>query len=144
MYTAPTKFIRFKKFLHSYVGLGIIYDNINLFTKRQKLTKMISLIFSYFKSISKKNAPHCSGLSFLISKTTFDIASYRQQPSPLPYSIGIWPARNSRLTQRETNHCIARCASVLAWSYLAGRSPEQLVLDLFAQHQRFALNAVIG
>ena len=41
--------------------------------------------------------------------------------------------------ERETNHYIARCASVLARSYLAGRSPEQLVIDLFAQHQRFAV-----
>ena len=61
----------------------------------------------------------------------------RQQPSPLLYSIDIWPARNSRLTPRELK--IARCASVLAWSYLAGRSPEQLVLELFAQHQRFTV-----
>ena len=37
----------------------------------------------------------------------------RQQPSPLLYSIDIRPARNSRLRQRETNHYIARCASVL-------------------------------
>ena len=29
---------------------------------------------------------------------------YRQQPSTLLYSIDIWHARNSRLTQRETNH----------------------------------------
>ena len=64
------------------------------------------------------------------------IQAYRQQPSPLLYSIDIWPAHNSRLTQRETNHYIARCASVLAWSYLAGRLPEELVIDLFAQHQR--------
>ena len=64
---------------------------------------------------------------------------YRQQPSPLLYSIDIWRAGNSRLTQRETNHYIVRCASVLAWSYLAGRLPEQLVIDLFAQHQRFAV-----
>ena len=28
---------------------------------------------------------------------------------------------------------------MLAWSYLAGRSPEQLVKDLIAQHQRFAV-----
>ena len=63
----------------------------------------------------------------------------RQQPSPLLYSIDIWPARNSRLTQGETNHYITRCASVLAWSYLAGRSPEQLVIDLFALHQPFAV-----
>ena len=49
---------------------------------------------------------------------------YRQQPSPLLYRIDIWPARNSRLTQRETNHYLTRCASVLAWSCLAGRSPE--------------------
>ena len=53
--------------------------------------------------------------------------------------IEIWPARNSRLTQRETNYYIARCASVFAWSYLAGRLPEQLVIDLFALHQRFAV-----
>ena len=63
----------------------------------------------------------------------------RQQPVPLLYSIDIWPARISRLTQRETNHYITRCACVLAWSYLAGGSPEQLVIDLFALHQRFAV-----
>ena len=40
-------------------------------------------------------------------------ALYRQQPLPLLYSIDIWPARNSRLTQRETNHYITRCASDL-------------------------------
>ena len=40
--------------------------------------------------------------------------SNRQQPSPLLYSIEIWPARNSRLTQRETNHYITRCANELA------------------------------
>ena len=60
----------------------------------------------------------------------------RQQPSPLLYSIDIWPARNSRLTKRETNHYITCCASVLAWFCLAGRSPEQLVIYLFALHQR--------
>ena len=63
----------------------------------------------------------------------------RQQLSPLLYSIDIWPARNSRLTQRETNYYIARCISVLAWSYLAGGSPEQLIIDVFAQHQLFAV-----
>ena len=57
----------------------------------------------------------------------------------LYFSIDIWPARNSRLTQRETNHYIARCTSVLDWFYLAGRSPEQLVIHLYAQHQRFAV-----
>ena len=65
-----------------------------------------------------------------------------QQPSPLLYSIDIWPARNSRLTaltQREMNHCLGRCTIVLAWFYLAGSSPEQQVIDLFAQHQRFAV-----
>ena len=62
--------------------------------------------------------------------------SYRQQPSPLLYSIDIWPARNSRLTQRETNHYITQCASELPWPYLAGSSPGQLVMDLFGQHQR--------
>ena len=77
----------------------------------------------------------------VISKNYFDnrVSShfYRQQPSPLLYSIDIWPARNSRLTQRQTNHYIARCASVLPWSLFAGRSPTQLVVDRFAQHQRF-------
>ena len=55
------------------------------------------------------------------------------------YSIDIWPARNSR--QRETNHYIARCASVLTWSYFAWRWPEQLFIhvDLFAQHHRSAV-----
>ena len=65
-----------------------------------------------------------------------NVISYGQQTSQLLYSIDIRPARNSRLTQRETNHYIARCASVLAWCYLAGRLPAQLVVDLFAQHQR--------
>ena len=54
-------------------------------------------------------------------------------------SIDFWPARNSRLTQRETNHYITRCASELAWPYLAGGSPGQSVIDLFAQHQWFSV-----
>ena len=58
---------------------------------------------------------------------------YGQQPSPLLYSIDTWPARNSRLPQRETNHFIANYASVLPWSHLYGRWPTQLVVDLFAQ-----------
>ena len=45
------------------------------------------------------------------------------------YSINFWHARNSRLTQRETNHYITCCASKLAWPYLAGSSPGQLVID---------------
>ena len=63
----------------------------------------------------------------------------RQQSSPLLYCIDIWPARNSGLTERETNYYIARFARVLAWSYFAGRSPAQLAIDLFGQHQRFVL-----
>ena len=47
--------------------------------------------------------------------------------------------RNSRLTQRETYHYIARYASALAWPYLAGSSPGQLSIELFTQHQRFAV-----
>ena len=84
-----------------------------------------------------------SVISFTGRKINFIFKWYvpihRQQPSPLLYSIDIWPARNSRLTQRETNHFITRCSSELAWSYLAGSSPGQLVIDLFAQHQRFAV-----
>ena len=53
---------------------------------------------------------------------------YRQQPSPLLYSIDISPARNSRLTQREMNYYIAR----------------QLVIDLYAQHHRFAVCCPLG
>ena len=34
-------------------------------------------------------------------------AAYRHQPSPLLWYIDIWPACNSRLTQRETNQNIA-------------------------------------
>ena len=62
---------------------------------------------------------------------------YRQQPSFLLYSIDIWPALNSRITQCETNYYIARCASVSAWCYHAGGSPEQLFIEIFAQHQQF-------
>ena len=39
---------------------------------------------------------------------------YNRQQSLL-YSIDIWPARSSRLTHRETNQYITRCASDLAW-----------------------------
>ena len=41
------------------------------------------------------------------------------------YCIDIWPARDSRLTHRETNQYIARYTSVFPLSYLAGRLPEQ-------------------
>ena len=41
--------------------------------------------------------------SWLLSLFSF-LLDYRQQPSPLLYNIDIWPARNSRLTQRETKH----------------------------------------
>ena len=58
----------------------------------------------------------------------------RHQPSSsiyTLYSIGIWHARYSRLTHRQTlTTYIVRCASVLAWSYVAGHLPEQLVIDL--------------
>ena len=46
-----------------------------------------------------------------------------KRPSPLPHSIDILLARNSRLTQRETNNYITRCTSELAWPYLTGSSP---------------------
>ena len=47
-------------------------------------------------------------LSQLIKKSTY-LQANRQQPAPLLYSIDIWPARISRLTQRETNHYITSC-----------------------------------
>ena len=106
-----------------------------------------------YEAVLLPNKVSLHGLSFLHNKMNdsadvasiskerhfWVLASYRQQPSPSLYSIDIWPVGNSRLTQRETNHCIARCASVLARSYLAGGSPERLVIDLFAQHQRFVV-----
>ena len=76
---------------------------------------------------------------YCLKKPKIIVFEYRQQPSSSLHSIDIWPARNSRLTQRETNHYIARCASVLPWSLFAGRSPTQLVVDRFAQHQRFVV-----
>ena len=86
-----------------------------------------------FHAEAKNNEDH---FSFLFEQSTvvaflrlYSIA-YRQQPSPLLYSIDIWPACNSRLTQRETNHYITGCTSVIAWSYLAGRLPEKI--DLLA------------
>ena len=75
--------------------------------------------------------------SFVQIYLKLHVGDNRQQPSPLIRSIEISPARNSRLTQHETNQYIARCVSVLAWCCLAGRSPVRLVTDLFAQHQRF-------
>ena len=68
---------------------------------------------------------------FRIHRFRVFLRPYRQQPSPLLYSIDFWPPRKPRLTQRETNHYIARCASVLAQSKLAKRLPTQLVIDLF-------------
>ena len=68
------------------------------------------------------------------------ISNERNQQKTTVYSIDIWPAGNSILEKRETNLYIVRCASVLAWSYLSGSQPEQLVIiDLFTQHQRFAV-----
>ena len=39
-------------------------------------------------------------------KLILKVCQNRQQSSPLLYNIDIWPARNSLLTQRETNHYI--------------------------------------
>ena len=39
----------------------------------------------------------------------------------------------------ETNPYMARCASVIAWSYLAEGSRKYLVVGLFAQHQWFVV-----
>ena len=37
------------------------------------------------------------------------------------------------------HHYIARCASMLAWCYVAGHRTAQLVIDLFVKHQRFTV-----
>ena len=65
----------------------------------------------FHASVSRPNAKSQSKSDY----TELPIWSrYRQQPSPLLYNIDFWPARKPRLTQRETYHYIARCASVLA------------------------------
>ena len=107
-----------------------------------------SWFYSWRKSKLFKNAysKYCSKpttklmlYNLLRYFTNLPLSYNRQQPSPLLYSIDIWPTRNSRLKQRETNHYITRCANELAWPYLAGRSPGQLVIDLFAKRQQFAV-----
>ena len=88
-------------------------------------------------SVTKRSA--CSWLSAAGQDTL--AALNRQQLTPLLYSFDIWPARNSSLMQRETNHYLASWASVLgllAWFHIAGSLPKQLVVDLFVQHQQFA------
>ena len=111
-------------------------DSFSADTKSYLVKKNLCLLF---KSKVCTLAKWMLSKNFLrFSKTQFN-SSNRQEPSPLLYSIDIWPTRNSRLTQRETNHYVAHCASVLAWSYLAGRSPKHSVKDLFAQHQRFTV-----
>ena len=42
------------------------------------------------------------------------------------------------------NAYIARCACVLAWSYLAGSSPEQLVIDIFCTASAICCMLYIG
>ena len=93
----------------------------------------------YLEIPEKHAVGHWQRFTKLGNVSSTSLILYRQQPSVLLFSIDIWPARNSRLTQREMNHYTTCCASVLAWSCLAGGSPEQLVVDLFAQHQRFAV-----
>ena len=59
-----------------------------------------------FKDVTKSSCVVCENHKMTFFGT-FPVAN-RQQPSPLLYSIDIWPARNFRLTQRETNHYIAQ------------------------------------
>ena len=92
------------------------------------------LVTHFFKKL--KNGGEKIFTSYLFGKVYLQ---YRQQPSTLLYSIEIWPTRNSRLIQRESNHFIARCTSMLAWCYLARCLPGNLLKDLFAQYQRFAV-----
>ena len=43
--------------------------------------------------------------------------------------------------RRETNHCMAKCASLFAWTYLTVRVRRSalLFIDLFAEHHQFAV-----
>ena len=63
----------------------------------------------------------CSTCHFIYS-VQLHFLGYRQKPSPFLYSIDIWPARKSRLTQRERNHS-QECARLFAWSCLAESCP---------------------
>ena len=103
---------------------------------------------SYFSDVYVKKSFHQYQICYVNS---FDgyvrqngqhfLMNHRQQTSPLLYCIEIWPVRNSRRIQRETNHYIARCESVLAlaWSYFPGRWPDQLMIDLQEKHQQLAV-----
>ena len=53
----------------------------------------------------------------------FSTKVYRQQPSPLEFSIDIWSACNSRLAKRETNHYVAPSASLLALAHTISCRP---------------------
>ena len=57
-------------------------------------------------------------------------------------TVIILLARTNRLRRCEANHYIAQCTCELAWSYLAGCLPTQLVIDFFTQNQQFAAYAV--
>ena len=99
---------------------------------KNRLMKYFSFVHNLYP-LGITSTPKIYGPNpFFFFLTSFWNTVYRQQPPPLLYSINIWPALNARLTQHETNHYIARCASLLAWSYLAERSPEQLFIDLFS------------
>ena len=120
---------------------NLIFFNLVLNLKKWQIrikvqTKVAQQKLASCKLISRISSPWKKSEIGSYQKWWWPLTSYnRQQPSPLLYSIGIWPARNSRLTQRETNHYITRCTSELAWPNLAGSSPGQLVIDHFAQHQ---------
>ena len=84
---------------------------------------------------------HIDGINLgriLVYNTTMHIDyGNKQQLSPLLNSVDILPARNSRLTKRETNPHLAHCPCLLAWSYHAGRrrSPSK------RSHEQIALRA---
>ena len=109
-------------------SVNIFLLNRNFFYVRKYANRSVNM--EHMKNAIKNH--HLQQRDLSKDLRTKDCASFdntnRQQPSPLLYSIEIWPARNSRLTQRETNHYITRCTSELAWPYLAGSSSGQLVI----------------
>ena len=107
-------------------------SNFRKFSRKLHFSRFDSCMFDTLMKVSCATAKNHATFPFNVQ-----LKKYRQQP--LLSSIDIWPVRNSRLAQRELNHYIARCASVLAWSCPAGCSPKQFVVDLFVQHQRFVV-----
>ena len=95
-----------KYFLLSFFNITVMLRHADLFGKNGLLNFKIITITSRSQFEFTWSIHPWISLFFYnaINEGKLSTETYRQQPSPLLYSIDIWPARNSRLTQRETNH----------------------------------------